>query len=306
LLGTCLLAYSFGLRHAVDADHIAAIDNVTRKLLQEGKRPLTTGLYFSLGHSTIVILLSAVVALTAAGIKTEFSTLALFGNTAGTLISACFLFALAIMNFTLLLPMLRLRRRMRAGGTYTPAEIDPLLVNRGCFSRIFRGLFALIRHDWQMYPIGLLFGLGFDTATEIGVLGISAAEATNGLHIWSIMLFPALFTAGMSLIDTADGILMLNAYGWAFLNPLRKLTYNLAITAVSVTVALGVGSIELLGLFQTNTTPGLFWNAIAAINAHFTLLGYAIISLFAVAWAGSWLLNRIKYTGANRVTVTEQ
>ena len=226
LLGTCFLAYSFGLRHAVDADHIAAIDNVTRKLMQQGQQPVGVGFFFSLGHSTIVFALSAVVAATTIAVKTRFNAFENFGNIAGTLISAFFLLALAVMNILVLVSIVRTFQRVKAGGVYVDEDLNLLLGRRGFFGLLFRGLFRLVNHSWQMYPVGVLFGLGFDTATEVGLLGISAAEASKGLPIWSIMIFPALFAAGMALIDATDSILMLGAYGWAFAKPLRKIYYN--------------------------------------------------------------------------------
>jgi high-affinity nickel-transport protein len=295
LLGTAFLAYSFGLRHAVDADHIAAIDNVTRKLMQQGQRPVGTGLFFSLGHSTIVFALSAAVAFTAVAIRGRFAAIENFGYIAGTLISASFLLGVAIINIVLLAAIMRTFRLLTAAGIYDAENLTLLLAKRGFFGRIFRSLFRLINHSWQMYPIGLLFGLGFDTATEIGLLGISAAEASKGLPIWSIMLFPALFAAGMALIDTADSVLMLSAYGWAFARPIRKLYYNITITSVSVLVALVVGGIETLGLVQDRFNPsGLFWDAIAALNHNFGVLGYVIIGIFAVSWLFSLLFYRLR------------
>jgi high-affinity nickel-transport protein len=288
LLGTCFLAYSFGLRHAVDADHIAAIDNVTRKLMQQGKRPLGVGLFFSLGHSTIVVGLSVAIALTAAAIKGRFGVLADFGSVVGTLASALFLFTLAILNAVILRAVYRTFRRVAAGGVYADEDLNLLLARRGLLGRAFRGLFRLIDHSWQMYLVGVLFGLGFDTATEVGLLGIAATEASRGLPIWSILVFPALFAAGMALIDSADGVLMLGAYGWAFSRPLRKLFYNLTITAMSTLVALLIGGIESLGLLQSAFgLTGTFWRLITVLNDHFGSLGYAIIGIFAVGWGVS-------------------
>jgi high-affinity nickel-transport protein len=295
LLGTAFLAYSFGLRHAVDADHIAAIDNVTRKLMQQGQRPVGTGLFFSLGHSTVVFGLSGAVAITAVAIKGRFAAFENFGNIAGTLISASFLLGVAIINIVVLAAIFRTFRRVKAGGRYDAQDFNLLLAKRGFFGRIFRNLFRLINHSWQMYPIGLLFGLGFDTATEIGLLGISAAEASKGLTVWSIMMFPALFAAGMALIDTIDSVVMLGAYGWAFARPIRKLYYNITITSVSVLVALIVGGIETLGLIQGELNlTGFFWNAIAALNHNFGVLGYVIIAVFAVSWLFSLLFYKLR------------
>ena len=285
LLGTALLAYSFGLRHAVDADHIAAIDNVTRKLMQEGKRPVGIGFMFSLGHSTIVVLGSAAIAATALALQHRMDGARVVGGVIGTLVSALFLFGIAAVNIAVLTSIYRAFVRVRNGARYVDEDFDMLLASRGFLSRLFRPMFAMIRRSWHMYPLGVLFGLGFDTATEIGLLGISAAEASNGLSLWSIMVFPALFAAGMSLIDTTDNILMLGAYGWAFIKPVRKLYYNMTITFVSVVVALVVGGIEALGLlagqFHWN---GLFWDAVLKLNGNFGALGYLIIGIFALSW----------------------
>jgi high-affinity nickel-transport protein len=294
LLGTAFLAYGFGLRHAVDADHIAAIDNVTRKLMQQGQRPAGVGFCFSLGHSTIVCGLSAAVAISAVAIKSRFTAFQAFGDIAGTLISACFLLTIAAINGLVLIAIFRTFRRVKAGGAYEDEELDLLLARRGFFGRLFRFLFRLVNHSWQMYLVGILFGLGFDTATEVGLLGISAAEASKGLAVWSIMIFPALFTAGMCLIDTTDSLLMLGAYGWAFAKPIRKLYYNVTITAVSVLVAVVVGGLETLGLVQGELNPsGDFWNMVAALNNHFGLLGYVIIAIFVVSWIVSVLLYKL-------------
>ncbi len=209
LLGTALLAYSFGLRHAVDADHIAAIDNVTRKLIQNGKRSATVGLYFSLGHSTVVVLASIVIALGAGALNTRFAAVKEMGGLIGTSVSALFLYAIAFANLFILAGVYRTFQRVKRGGRLVEDDFDMLL--SGFLGRVFKPLFGFIRAGWQMYPLGLLFGLGFDTATEIGVLGISAAQAAKGLSLVSLLIFPALFTAGMALVDTADSALMTRA-----------------------------------------------------------------------------------------------
>jgi high-affinity nickel-transport protein len=307
LLGTAFLAYSFGLRHAVDADHIAAIDNVTRKLMQQGKRPVGVGLFFSLGHSTIVFGLSAAVAITAVAIKNRFGSIENFGNIAGTFISAFFLLAIAAMNLLILTSIIATFRRVKAGGVYSDEDLNLLLTKRGFFGRLFRGLFHLVEHSWQMYPVGVLFGLGFDTATEVGLLGISAAEATHGLPIWSIMMFPALFMAGMAFIDTTDSILMLGAYGWAFAKPLRKLFYNITITSVSVVVALIVGGLETLGLIQGEyNLSGSFWDPIASLNNNFGTIGYVIIGIFVLSWIISVSVYRLKHYDKIEVRLVEE
>ena len=285
LVGTAFLAYAFGLRHAVDADHIAAIDNVTRKLMQDGKRPLSAGLFFSLGHSTVVVVASAAVALTASAFQDRFEEFKLIGGTIGTLVSAAFLFVVAAANFVILRSVYRTFREVRRGGALVEEDVDRLLAQRGFLGRLFRPMFRLVSRSWHMYPLGFLFGLGFDTATEIGLLGISAAEASKGLPIWSIMVFPALFTAGMTLIDTTDGVLMLGAYGWAFNNPIRKLYYNLTITSVSVLVAVLVGGIEALGLLADRLNlEGPLWAFVGTLNEHFGSLGYLIIAIFIASW----------------------
>jgi high-affinity nickel-transport protein len=294
LVGTAFLAYAFGLRHAVDADHIAAIDNVTRKLMQEGKRPIGVGFFFSLGHSTVVVLASVVIALTTSALQGRFEGFKLVGGTIGTLVSAIFLFLVAAVNFVILLSVYRTFQKVRRGGALVEEDLNYLLARRGVLGRVFRPMFRMIARSWHMYPLGFLFGLGFDTATEIGVLGISAAEASKGLPIWSIMVFPALFTAGMSLVDTADGAMMLGAYGWAFTKPIRKLYYNLTITFVSVLVAVLIGGIEALGLLADRLNlEGPFWFYIGALNDHFGSLGYLIIAIFVLSWLVSIAIYRL-------------
>ncbi|HMD62898.1 MAG TPA: HoxN/HupN/NixA family nickel/cobalt transporter [Stellaceae bacterium] len=293
LLATVLLAYGFGLRHAVDADHIAAIDNVTRKLMQEGKQPIAVGLFFSLGHSTVVLAASLVIALTATSVQQRFPRLIEIGGVVGTLVSVLFLIAVAMINMVVLAGVYRLFRRVRQGEAYAEEELDVFLSRRGLFGRLLRGLFRLVSRSWHMYPLGLLFGLGFDTATEIGLLGISAAEASKGLPIWSILVFPALFTAGMSLVDSSDGVLMVGVYGWAFNNPVRKLYYNLAITGISVIVALAVGAIEALGLVAEKLgREGDLSAVVAGAAARFGVLGYLVVGIFVATWAVSFAIHR--------------
>jgi high-affinity nickel-transport protein len=290
LLGTALLAYTFGLRHAVDADHIAAIDNVTRKLMQQGQRPVGVGLFFSLGHSAVVVLLSLAVGLAASEVSGSFASLKAFGDIAGTLASALFLFAIAAFNIVVLTSIYRSFKAVRRGERLAEEDFDLLLNSRGFLSRIFRPLFRLVTKSRHMLPIGFLFGLGFDTATEVALFGISAVQASNGASFATILVFPALFAAGMTLIDTTDGVLMLGAYGWAFMKPLRKLYYNMTITAVSVVVAVVVGGLETLNLIGDQfglAERGGFWGAIGSINDHFGVLGYIIIGIFALSWIGS-------------------
>ena len=296
LLGTAALAYSFGLRHAFDADHIAAIDNVTRKLMQEGRRPVGVGLFFSLGHSTIVVALTIAIAITATALQDRFEAFKSFGGIVGTLVSALFLFAIAIANIIVLASVWRTFQTVTRGGRFVQEDLDLMLANRGLLGRLFRRFFRLIERSWQMFPLGVLFGLGFDTATEVGLLGVSATQASQGLSIWSILVFPALFTAGMTLIDTTDSILMLGAYGWAFIKPIRKLYYNLTITAVSVIVAVIVGGLETLNLIGDQlglTDGGGFWGAIGSLNDNFGMLGYLIVGVFLAAWAISYVVYRI-------------
>jgi high-affinity nickel-transport protein len=295
LLGTCFLAYSFGLRHAVDADHIAAIDNVTRKLMQEGKRPVAAGLFFSLGHSTVVVLATIAVAATAAAFKEQLEDFHAIGGVIGTSVSAAFLLIIAAINVVILVNVYNTFRRVKNGGAYVAEELDLGLASGGVLARLFRRLFRLIEQSWHMYPLGFLFGLGFDTATEVGLLGISAAEASNGLPIWSILVFPALFTAGMTLIDTTDSVLMVGAYGWAFVKPVRKLYYNMTITFASVIVAVIIGGIETLGVIgQKFDLSGGVWDTVAGLNDSFGMLGYLIIAVFAACWIASIAVYHLK------------
>jgi high-affinity nickel-transport protein len=293
LLGTSFLAYSFGLRHAVDADHIAAIDNVTRKLMQAGKRPVSVGFMFSLGHSTIVVVGSIAMAATAMALQHRLQSVREIGGIIGTLVSTTFLFAIAIVNLIVLRSIYQAFQRVRRGEPYVEEDFDLLLGSRGFLSRLFRPVFGMITASWHMYPLGVLFGLGFDTATEIGLLGISATEASKGLSLWSVLVFPALFAAGMSLVDTTDNILMLGAYGWAFVKPVRKLYYNITITSVSVLVAFAVGGIEALGLLTSQFhLTGSFWLAVNKLNENFGVLGYCIVGLFALSWIVSVAIYR--------------
>ncbi|HTR17293.1 MAG TPA: HoxN/HupN/NixA family nickel/cobalt transporter [Acetobacteraceae bacterium] len=295
LLGTALLAYSFGLRHAVDADHIAAIDNVTRKLMQDGQRPVGVGLFFSLGHSSIVVLASVGIAAASVALKTHLEAFRTVGGVVGTLVSAAFLLVIAAMNLITLGSVRRSFLRVKAGADLRAEEMAAMMQEGGLLARLFRPLFGMIRRSWQMYPLGVLFGLGFDTATEIGLLGIAASEAAKGLPIWDILVFPALFTAGMSLVDTADSTLMVGAYGWALSRPLRKLYYNMTITAVSVGVAALVGGIEALGLIgEQFALQGPFWDVIGSLNGNFGLIGVLVIGLFVACWIVSAIIYRLK------------
>jgi len=297
LLGTALLAYGLGLRHAVDADHIAAIDNATRKLMHERKRPIGVGFFFALGHSSVVIVAATAIALTAGGVQSHFPGLIESGSAVGTAISASFLLAIAAVNAAVLVGLYRFSRQPEDGDR-GQQQLGAMLGQGGLFARLFRRLFRLIGRSWHMYPLGFLFGLGFDTASEIGLLGIAAAEAAKGLSVWSILIFPALFTAGMSLIDATNGVLMVGAYGWAFTDPLRKMTYNLTVTGLSVILALVVGAIELASVLAEEL--GLAAGVRDAVNtaaADIGVFGYGMIGLFIFVWLVSLLMSRPKAPG---------
>jgi high-affinity nickel-transport protein len=295
LLGTAVLAYVFGLRHAFDADHIAAIDNVVRKLIQGGKSPYSAGFFFSLGHSTIVVLASLAIAATAAALQGGLDAFHAIGGAIGTGVSALFLLIVGIANLMILKAVWSAFARARRGETIVDEDLDALLAGRGLFIRLFRPLFRVVSRSWHLYPIGFLFGLGFDTATEIGLLGISATQAAQGLSFWTILVFPALFTAGMSLLDTTDSVLMTGAYGWAFVNPIRKLWYNLTITAASVVVALLIGGLEAFGLIGDRLgLDGGFWRVVGNLNDNLANFGYAVVGIFAASWLISAVIYRAK------------
>lgn len=295
LLGTALLAYTFGLRHAVDADHISAIDNVTRKLMQERKRPVAVGFFFSLGHSTIVVALSVAIAIAASVVKTKIPSLQSVGGLVGTSVSATFLLLIAAINIVVLADIFRTFRDVRNGAIYNDHSLDEMLNQRGLMGRFFRPLLKIVDKSWKMYPIGVLFGLGFDTATEVGLLGIAAVEAGKGLPVWDILIFPLLFTAGMSLLDTTDGILMLGAYGWAFVKPMRKLYYNMVITLVSVLVAVVIGGIEALSIVSGQLKlHGGAWDAIGSLSGQFGTLGFIIVGIFIASWVISTVIYKMK------------
>jgi high-affinity nickel-transport protein len=288
------VAYLLGLAHALDADHICAIDNVTRKLMQEGQRPALVGFYFSLGHSTIVVLLTIAIAIGAATVQSEFSTLAKTGGLIGTLVSAIFLFAIAGMNLLVLRSVAKTFNRVKRGEAYVDQNLASILNSMGRIGRMVNPLLRLLDRSWKMYAVGFLFGLGFDTATQVGMLGISATAATHGMHVQDILVFPLLFTAGMCFVDTADGVLMLGAYGWAFVHPVRKLYYNLTITAVSVLIAFVVGTLELLGVIGDKyDLRGAFWDGIGTLNDdyHFGMIGVLVIGICIF----SWIISIIAY-----------
>src|ERR1700733_10960902 len=295
LLGTASLAYTFGLRHGVDPDHIAAIDNVTRKLMQEGKRPLHAGFFFALGHSTVVVIASVFVALSVAALQAKFEGFKEIGSVIGTSVSALFLLGISLANIAILVSVYRVFAAVKRGDRLIEDDLHDLLAQRGLLGRMLRSLFGIMTRSWHMYPLGFLFGLGFDTASEVGLLGISAAQGSAGLPIWSLLIFPALFTAGMSLVDTTDGVLMVQTYGWAFIKPVRKLYYNLTMTLISIVVALLIGGAEALGLLANKLgLEGRFWDLVDQVNASFGLLGYLIVGVFATGWVLSVLIYKIQ------------
>ena len=295
LLGLGALAYTFGLRHAFDADHISAIDNVVRKLLQQRRRPVSAGLFFSLGHSTIVFVIALGLALAVRAVIQSVigpaGTLHQLGGIIGTAVSGCFLLLMGAFNLFVLLDLAGVARRTwrrQAGGLEAGAEIQ----FGGLFTRLFGRLFRLVGASWHMYPIGVLFGLGFDTATEVALLGSSAGVAARGLPFFAVLALPLLFAAGMALMDTIDGAFMAKAYAWAFSNPIRKLFYNLSVTSLSVFVALFVGLVELAQILaQAVRVEGPFWTGLE--NLDFETLGLVIVIAFGVTWAGAFLAFRL-------------
>ncbi len=303
ILAVAIPAYGFGLRHAVDADHISAIDNVTRKLMQERKKPVTVGFFFSLGHSTVVFLMAGAIALGSVYIKSNLtsdnSPLKTYGGLIGTSVSAFFLLAIAVMNIVILVEIVRTFRQVTNGGVYDEDAIEEYLNKRGFFARLFRGLFKTVDASWKMYPIGFLFGLGFDTATEVALLAATGAFATASVPFYVVLLLPLLFAAGMSLADTTDGVMMLGAYGWAFVNPVRKLFYNISITLVSVIVAVLVGALELFSIIQNELNlGGPFWDQVNFLNngnggKNFGYIGAGIIGIFILSWLLSTVIYRV-------------
>jgi nickel/cobalt transporter (NiCoT) family protein len=297
-IGVGLTAYTLGLRHAFDADHIAAIDNTTRKLMSDGQRPLAVGFFFSLGHSTVVfglaVLLATGVKAIVGPVEDDSSTLHHYTGLIGTSVSGVFLYLIAILNVIVLVGILRVFARLRRGD-YDPekdgAELERQLENRGLLNRFLGRFTRSITKSWQIYPVGLLFGLGFDTATEIALLVLAGTSAAAGLPWYAILCLPVLFTAGMCLLDTIDGSFMNFAYGWAFSNPVRKIYYNITITALSVAVALLIGSIELLGLFAGQLGwRGPFWDWLGGLDLN--AVGYFVVGMFVVTWAVALLVWR--------------
>jgi high-affinity nickel-transport protein len=289
------LAYTFGLRHAFDADHISAIDNTTRKLLRDGGRPVGVGFFFSLGHSTVVFLIAA-----ALGLAVKFvvdgvdgGQLKNVGGVVGTLVSGAFLVLIGVLNLLVLLDIVRVYRRMKSGD-YDRHSLEHELTAGGLMTKVFGRLFRVIEHSWQMYPVGFLFGLGFDTASEVALLAISAGAAANGMPFLAVVALPLIFAAGMSLMDTADGAFMAKAYSWAFASPIRKVFYNLTMTGLSVFVALFVGGVELVQiLIQVLHLDGPVFSAIAGFDL-IGRAGYFIVAAFVLAWAGAFVIYKAR------------
>ena len=293
LFGLIAIAYGLGLRHAVDADHIAAIDNTTRKLMTDGKKPVAVGLFFSLGHSTIVFILSILVASLSLFIKHLLPSLQSTGFAIGTSVSSFFLLLIGFINLIAFLDILRIFKTVTKNGKYKKNFTVDYFQVGGLLTRIFKPFLRMVTTSWHMYFVGFLFGLGFDTASEVGLLSISAASSTTGISFGEILLLPLAFTAGMALIDTLDGVLMLGAYGWAYVEPVRKLYYNLNITLVSVIIALFIGGVEAMQLlssaFKFNNK---FFQLINAIDL--AKLGYITIFIFIVSWMISFLIYKIR------------
>lgn len=293
MFGTAVLAYSFGLRHALDADHIAAIDNVTRKLMQDGSRPVTVGLCFAIGHSMVVIIASIAIALMAKTLMPYLPQLQEYGGVLSSAVSTTFLLAIGLINIVLLADIYRSFQRMQRGAAQN--EVHTHSANGHFFARIFRPLFGRIHSSWQMIPLGFLFGLGFETATEVALLSTSAMQASQGLSLGTILLFPMLFTVGMLTVDATDGVLMLRVYGWAFVKPFRKLYYNLMLTLTSTLLALVIAGIGISTLLQDYFKfSGAYWSAIEGLHNNYTQLGYLIIGVFALSWIGSEIFYRIR------------
>jgi high-affinity nickel-transport protein len=286
LAGLGIVAYVFGLRHGVDADHIAAIDNTTRKLIQEGKRPLTVGTWFSLGHSTVVVGLIVGLVMATRAIAESIPALQSGGAMVGTLVSGVFLFLIGLLNTIIVLGIYRVFKQLRQGNL-NQKELEEYLNKRGFMNRFFRPLFTIVRAPWQIFPIGALFGLGFDTASEVALIAVSLGVGVSAnIPIYYILVLPLMFTCGMVFVDTTDGFTMRMAYGWAFLNPVRKVFYNLSVTIMSVLVAFVIGGVEVLQVLSTELNlNGGFWESLNGLN--FETIGYAIVAIFAAAWIAS-------------------
>lgn len=285
LAGLGLVAYAFGLRHGVDADHIAAIDNTTRKLMQEKKRPTTVGLWFSLGHSTVVFALVIVLVLATRVIASQIPAIRSTGEVIGLTVSGVFLILIGLINVAIVMGIYRVFVELKKGGNrVNPDELEDMLNKRGFINRFFRSMFRLVREPWQIYPVGVLFGLGFDTASEVTLIAISVGVGVSStVSVWAVLILPFMFTCGMVIVDLTDGVAMRMAYGWAFLHPLRKIYYNLTVTIVSVIVAFGIGGIELLQLVATQLQlGGPFWGWLGGLD--FGTVGYGIIGVFLLSW----------------------
>jgi nickel/cobalt transporter (NiCoT) family protein len=298
-VGVGITAYTLGLRHAFDADHIGAIDNTTRKLMSDGQRPVSVGFFFSLGHSTIVFLLALAFTIGIKGlsgaVSDQSSSLNQTTGLIGPTVSGSFLMIIGILNLLVLVSIVKIFRRMREGH-YDEAELEEQLQNRGFMNRFYKRATNAVTKPWQMYPVGLLFGLGFDTATEVALLATAGAAAAGGLPIYAILCLPILFAAGMSLLDTIDGAFMNFAYGWAFSKPVRKIFYNITITWLSVVVALVIGTIELLAVLADKLSlTGQPWEFVSGLDLNY--VGYAIVALFVVTWVVAlviWHVGRIE------------
>jgi len=290
--GLAITAYVLGLRHGFDVDHIAAIDNTTRKLLNDGKRPLTVGTWFSLGHSTIVCGMIVALVLAVNFINRTYGTFAGVGAVVGTLISGTFLFVIGLVNVLIVIEVYRIFRGLR-DRKLDQSALDEQMNKRGFMFRYFGRLFKVINEPWQIYPVGVLFGLGFDTATEVLLIGLAVGATYTGIPLWAVLFLPALFTCGMVLSDTTDGISMRYAYGWAFSHPIRKVFYNLTLTVISVLVAFVIGGVELLQVLAGELGwHGPFWNALENLN--FETLGFAVVGLFLGCWGIAFAIYRWK------------
>lgn len=288
LFGMGILAYTLGLRHAFDADHIAAIDNTVRKLLQQKRNPVGVGFYFSIGHSTVVFLMSVLLGISVKWAKDELPYFQNIGGIIGTLVSGFFLLLIGILNLFILISLIKLFARLR-NEHIREEELDALLESRGFITRFIAPYFKLISRSWHVLPLGFLFGLGFDTASEIALLALSSGASQQSISFLGILSLPILFAAGMSLLDTLDGIIMKFAYNWAFFNPIRKIYYNITITAISVIAALIIGLIELRQIMEDKLhLKGTFWNIIQSIQ--FDYLGYILVALFLITWLISTLI----------------
>lgn len=295
LAGLAGLAYAFGLRHAFDADHIAAIDNTTRRLMHDRRRPLGVGFFFSLGHSTVVLLMTLAIVMATQTMTQEMPRVREWGGLIGATVSGVFLYIIGVINLVVMVDIARAFRAMRreSGGAMA---IEARLLERGVLTRWFGGVFRLVTRPWHMYPVGFLFGLGFDTATEIGLLTTAAIATSQDMPVMAVLSLPIVFAAGMSLMDTADGVLMCNAYGWAFAHPLRKVFYNLTITGLSAVVALFIGTVELVSIVadRAGWAPG-WWTPLVRWDSQ--TLGYGVVALFLIAWfvsVGVWRLGQFE------------